>query len=253
MITIGIDIGSTATKTVLLNGAEILYDILPTGWSPKNTGNELITRLLENASMQKLKVSAIVATGYGRESITFADKVITEITCHAKGASFLVSGADMVIDIGGQDSKVIKIDTQGRVIDFIMNDKCAAGTGRFLEVTAVSLGLDVSEMQQYHNTSEMASINSMCTVFAESEVISLLARGIQKEKIVAGLHNAVANRVANMAKRLGVGKKVIFTGGVSLNGAISEMLQTSLETVVITPNFSQYAGALGAAILAKRI
>lgn len=251
MITIGIDVGSTATKAVLLNGKEELYEIMPTGWSPKESGGIIVSRLLEKAHLRKDQVSKIVATGYGRELIDIAHKAVTEITCHGRGAAFLVEDADMVIDIGGQDSKVIKIHRSGRVIDFIMNDKCAAGTGRFLEVTAVSLGLNVSELELYHSSKDMVTINSMCTVFAETEVISLLAAGVEKEKIVAGLHSSVAVRVANMAKKIGKGSKIVFTGGVSLNGAIREMLKLHLEADVVTPKFSQYAGAIGAAIIAR--
>lgn len=251
MITIGIDIGSTASKAVLLNGTKELYEIMPTGWSPKETGKAIVSRLLEKGHLRRDQVSKIVATGYGRDLISIAHKAVTEITCHGRGAAFLVEDADMVIDIGGQDSKVIKIHRSGRVIDFIMNDKCAAGTGRFLEVTAISLGLDVSELEQYHDRKNMVSINSMCTVFAETEVISLLAGGIGKEKIVAGLHSSVAGRVANMAKKLGVGSKIVFTGGVSLNGAVREMLKLHLEADVLTPALSQYAGAMGAALIAR--
>ncbi|MBZ4687535.1 MAG: (R)-2-hydroxyacyl-CoA dehydratese activating ATPase [Clostridia bacterium] len=251
MITVGIDIGSTATKAVLFTEKEEFYHVMPTGWSPKTTGEEIYKKIIEISGCAEKNIDKIVVTGYGRETISFAQKVITEITCHAKGASYLVPGADLVIDIGGQDSKVIKIDDSGRVIDFIMNDKCAAGTGKFLEVTATALGLDVSEMARHCDFQNMVSINSMCTVFAESEVISLLAQGTAKEKIVAGLHNSIASRIANMSKKLGSEAKIAFTGGVALNRGIQEMLQEHLNADLVVSEKSQFAGAIGAALLAR--
>lgn len=251
MVTLGIDIGSTAAKAVVLKEEQLTYHLMPTGWSPKSTGEELCKEVLKKANVRKEELTRIVATGYGRETVDFADKTVTEITCHARGAAYLGQGADMVIDIGGQDSKVIKIDSAGRVIDFIMNDKCAAGTGKFLEVIATSLGLDVSELDKFAQTEDFVSINSMCTVFAETEVISLLAKGVTKDKIVGGLHDSVAKRVANMAKKLGVGSKIIFTGGVSLNEAMRISLLNHLQTEIISPPMSQFAGAIGAALIAK--
>ncbi len=192
-----------------------------------------------------------LGTGYGRISLPFIDKAVTEITCHARGAHHLLVGADMVIDIGGQDSKVILTDGRGGVINFAMNDKCAAGTGRFLEVIAAALGADVSELAEKARGAEPVQISSMCTVFAESEVISLLAQGVDKGKIIAGIHRSVANRVAAMAERLGQGELIIFTGGVAKNEGVKEFLSRELRRDIVVAPESQLAGALGAALLAR--
>ena len=176
MYSIGIDSGSVATKGVLFDGENFEYKIIPTGWSPKNACTEVLEYLLGLKDLKREDVF-IVATGYGRVSIDFADKEITEITCHGKGAHFLNSDIRTILDIGGQDSKVIKLDRDGNLSDFLMNDKCAAGTGRFLEVMSNLLGSDITEIDSLTRGADPENINSMCTVFAESEVVSLLASG----------------------------------------------------------------------------
>jgi len=251
MITVGIDVGSSTTKAVLLNGSDWCWVIRPTGCSPRQAGREALEELLGRAGLKREEVTCMVGTGYGRISLPFIDKAVTEITCHARGAHHLLQGIDMVVDIGGQDSKVILTDGQGNVVDFAMNDKCAAGTGRFLEVIAAALGADVSELADLARGAEPVQISSMCTVFAESEIISLLAQGVEKGRIIAGIHRAVALRVATMAERLGKGELILFTGGVAKNEGVREYLSRELgRKAVVTPE-SQLAGALGAALLAR--
>lgn len=172
MYSIGIDSGSVATKAVLFNGKILAKVILPTGWSPKTASTKAMNLLIGKSGIDKSEVKKIIGTGYGRISMPFADKTVTEITCHGKGAHFLNNNVRTILDIGGQDSKVISLDDNGNVIDFTMNDKCAAGTGRFLEVMSNVLGIDVGELDDFTKDIDPEPITSMCTVFAESEVIS---------------------------------------------------------------------------------
>jgi len=251
MITAGIDVGSTSTKVVLLDDDKMFYIVKPTGWSPRQAGQEAFQELLKKNGYREEQVTKIIATGYGRLNLSFAHKAVTEITCHAKGASYLVPGTDLVVDIGGQDSKVIKIDEEGKVLDFIMNDKCAAGTGRFLQVMAASLGLEVSELAEVAAGHTPVAINNMCTVFAESEVIGMLAQGVDKANIVAGLHASIAKRIVAMINRLGAGQKITFTGGVALNDGVKKSLEEGLHKEITVPKECQLVGALGAALLAR--
>ncbi|MCG9966655.1 acyl-CoA dehydratase activase [Pelotomaculum terephthalicicum JT] len=251
MITVGIDVGSITSKAVLLNGSAWQSVLRPTGYSPRQAGREVFDELLDKAGLARADIGYIIATGYGRTTLDFADKAMTEITCHAKGAHHLVPGADMVIDIGGQDSKVIFTDRQGNVADFSMNDKCAAGTGRFLQVMAAAMGADVSELAELARGEEPVQISNMCTVFAESEVISLLAEGVGRGRIIAGIHRSVAKRVTAMAERIGKGELIAFTGGVSKNEGVREYLARELGREIVVAPESQLAGALGAALLAR--
>ncbi|MGI6492276.1 MAG: acyl-CoA dehydratase activase [Pelotomaculum sp.] len=251
MITVGIDVGSITTKAVLLNGDQWQSLMLPTGWSPRDTGQSAFEQIVANSNLTRDDISYVVGTGYGRISLPFIDKAITEITCHARGAQHLVNGTDMVIDIGGQDSKVILIDEEGNVVNFVMNDKCAAGTGRFLQVMAAVLGADVSELADLAKDAEPVQISSMCTVFAESEVVSLLAQGVPKERIIAGIHRSVAGRVVSMAERLGRGERITFTGGVARNDGVRAFLAKELGREVTVAPEPELAGALGAALLAR--
>lgn len=250
MIAVGLDIGSVATKGVLINGTCKKLTIVPTGWSPREAGQLVISRLLEEAALERHNVDRIFVTGYGRVAFDQADKTVTEIKCHARGIAEIYPEVRTIIDIGGQDSKVIHVDEQGRVTDFTMNDKCAAGTGRFLQVMATALGMDVSELGQAEERGQMLAINSMCTVFAESEIIGLLARGNSKGGIIAGLHQSVGKRVAGMARRMGIEEKAAFTGGVAINSGVRRALEEELGCQVIVPDICQYTGALGAALLA---
>lgn len=253
MITAGIDVGSVSTKVVLLIDDQIKYMVRPTGWSPRDAGLNTYQELLNSVGCKTSDVGAIVGTGYGRISLGIIDKAVTEIHCHARGANYLVGRGGLLIDIGGQDSKAILMNDQGKVIDFAMNDKCAAGTGRFLQVIAAALGVDVSELGELAEGRSPLDINSMCTVFAESEVISLLAKGADKRDIIAGIHRSVARRVWGMASRFGANQSVIFTGGVAQNHDIRNRLSQEADCPVIVPEISQLAGALGAALYAREL
>jgi len=251
MLTVGIDIGSMSTKAVIFNGQSYYKAIAPTGWSPRQAAEQVFNDLLQQAGYSPEQIDFIVATGYGRVSIDFADRVVTEITCHARGAAYLVPGTDLVIDIGGQDSKVIRINEQGQVLDFAMNDKCAAGTGRFLQVIAAALGVDVSELAALSVGKTPLTLNSMCTVFAESEVVSLISQGKEKGEIIAGLHQSIARRIASMVQRMGSLNRITFTGGVARNEGVRKSLEQQIGIPVLVPEDCQMAGAIGAALLAQ--
>lgn len=251
MVVAGIDVGSTAAKAVVLKeGAIAGWAVMPTGWSPRDAGKEVLNQALAQAGLNGSNVEGLIGTGYGRVSLDFLDKAVTEITCHARGANYYYPNNQLVIDIGGQDSKVILVNEQGKVLNFLMNDKCAAGTGRFLQVTVNSLGLELDQLNQLP-PAEPVTINSMCTVFAESEVISLLASGTAKENIVAGLFRSVARRIATMAASIKTGGEVVFTGGVAQSDLLRKMLAKELGTTVSVPPHPQLIGALGAAVIAS--
>ena len=251
MLFAGIDIGSMSTKAILFNGKHLCKAISPTGWSPRQAAQQVYSQLLNQSGNTPEQIDYLVATGYGRVSIDFADRVVTEITCHARGASYLVSGTNLVVDIGGQDSKVIKTNDQGQVLDFAMNDKCAAGTGRFLQVIAAALGVDVDELAVLSAGQTPVALNSMCTVFAESEVIGLLTQGRAKGEIIAGLHQSIARRISSMAQRMGSLDQVTFTGGVARNEGVRTSLEKQLGVPVHVPEDCQLAGAIGAALIAR--
>lgn len=253
MITVGMDIGSVAAKGILIKGRQSYKDIIPTGWSPRGAGEELIKRLTETAGIDSHSIERTFVTGYGRVAFDRADKTITEIRCHAKGVADLLPEVRTIIDIGGQDSKVIRINEQGKVLDFAMNDKCAAGTGRFLQVTSNAMGMDVDELGAAENPLETVSMTSMCTVFAESEVISLLAQNVSRGGIIAGLHKSVARRVASMVRRIGLEGPIAFTGGVARNQGVKRALEEELNCPILVPENCQYTGALGAALLAREV
>lgn len=250
MIVIGIDIGSVAAKGVIVCSGVQQRTIVPTGWSPRDAGQQIIDQLLDLSGIERHRVERIFVTGYGRVAFDQADKTITEIKCHARGIGELYPNVRTIIDIGGQDSKVIRVGERGQVLDFAMNDKCAAGTGRFLQVMATALGLDVSELGENEDPNQMQAISSMCTVFAESEIIGLLARGNPKGAIIAGLHQSVGKRVAAMARRMGINEQVAFTGGVAINLGVKRALEDEIGSAVIVSEACQYTGALGAALLA---
>lgn len=247
----GIDAGSTAIKITLYDGQQLLCRIRPAGWSPREEAASLLTETAQEWGLKPEQLGAIVGTGYGRVSLSGLTKAMTEITCHARGAVYLVPGAKTVIDIGGQDSKMIRLDASGRVEDFLMNDKCAAGTGRFLQVMSNVLGFDLSQAAEAPlPTSEVCRINSMCTVFAESEVIGLLNQGVPRAAILAGLYQSIASRIAAMAGRVGVMNPVVFTGGLSRLPAVHQALERELQQQIIVPQYALFAGAVGAALFA---
>lgn len=254
MYYIGIDIGSTCAKVVVLDEDKkiCLQTVQPTGWSSVDTA-EIIRNNLLDAGINPDENNC-VATGYGRVSVPYADKTITEITCHALGAVEINNMKDtLVIDIGGQDTKVIRIE-DGMVKDFIMNDKCSAGTGRFLEVMANSMGLRPDELCRLAEKGGGVTISSMCTVFAESEVISLIGRGEPKENIAYAVVESIASKVVSQASRLyEKGETVCLTGGLCECDYVRKVLENKLCASVITGAQSRYAGALGAALSAAKI
>lgn len=246
----GIDIGSTASKVVVLNDSKdkILYkDVMSSGWNSKETGRTIIKNLT-NLGYSKDK-SHITATGYGRISVDFADKVITEITAHGEGAHFLGSSDATVIDIGGQDTKII-LQNENRVIDFLMNDKCSAGTGKFLEVMANRLGLDLEEFFEYaKNGGRSITLSSTCTVFAESEIISLMGKGSKREDISSAIVDSIVTKVSKLAERKGHSDYYFLTGGFSSNKYIMDSLSDKLNAKVLSHPDGRFAGAIGAALL----
>ncbi|MGE5592256.1 MAG: acyl-CoA dehydratase activase [Betaproteobacteria bacterium] len=249
----GIDVGSTTTKAVLLDGRVIVgKHAIPTGVDLAAAAEECLDAACRAARVAPEKLAALVATGYGRDRVHCAAVKVTEITCHARGARALVPSARVVVDVGGQDSKVIRLDDDGMVADFVMNDKCAAGTGRFLEVMAARLGVALDDFgTRWERAKEAARISSTCTVFAESEVISLLSHGVRPEPIVKGLCDAVAARLAGMVHRVGLGGGLVMTGGVSRNEGVRRSLQERLQVPVAVPDGAQFAGAYGAALIAS--
>lgn len=250
----GVDIGSLVTKAVVLRGGKVAgYSIISSRTNPKKAGERTLEETVIKANCKREDIKCIVATGYGRNSFSFANKTVTELTCHATGAYYLNPNIRTVIDIGGQDSKVIKLDEYGNMTDFAMNDKCAAGTGRFLEVMANALEVEIEQMGEFSlRSNRPCSLSSTCTVFAESEVVSLIASGASKEDIIAGLHTSIARRVGNMVKSLGLKSEVAFAGGVAKNLGVRKVLQEFLGVKFTRiEQDPQIVGALGAALLAK--
>ncbi len=254
---VGIDIGSTAIKAALVNEERQLVGlhVADSGSLFHKNAKTALQTLLERYSLQREQVRYLIATGYGRKLFKEADDSISEITANAIGAheaGKAYGGVRTIINIGGQDSKAIQIDDQGTVINFAMNDKCAAGTGRFLDVAAANLDIDLEALGEYHFNGRAAplSINSTCTVFAESEIIGLLANGHGKEEIVAGIHYSIAKRTLRLAKRVGIEDRVYFDGGPALNKGLVAALQDELQRELVVPAHPQTTTAFGAAILA---
>lgn len=248
---IGIDIGSTASKVVVL-GDESQRFVIPTGWNSKETINKIKEILYKNNVDIESKDSKVVATGYGRISVDFADKIMTEITCHAVGGKEIAKCDCTIIDIGGQDTKVIVVE-DGLLSDFIMNDKCSAGTGKFIEIMSNRLAVTIEELFSMASQGEALSISSLCTVFAESEIISFMGKGAKKEDIAAGVIDSVASKVASLSSKKQLSDKIILTGGLSNNVYFADLLSKKLQHKVEATADGRYAGALGAALLAKNI
>ncbi|WP_422443632.1 acyl-CoA dehydratase activase [Thermoanaerobacterium sp. DL9XJH110] len=249
----GIDSGSTSTNVVIIdeNKNIISYSIVPTGARALESAREAYRIALKKANLKEEDIAYAVSTGYGRISIPFSDKSVTEITCHGRGAFYLDRGVRTVIDIGGQDSKVIRLDDTGNVTDFVMNDKCSAGTGRFLEVMARALEVSIEDMaREITDFKEDIVISSMCTVFAESEVISLIARNKDKNDIIRGLHRSAASRAVSLLDRIGRCGKYMMTGGVAKNRGVVSEIQHRIGEQIIIPFEPQIVGALGAALIA---
>ncbi len=255
MVVCGIDVGARTAKVALLDpGAPegFRYWIADTGHDPARTGRRLFEEALAAWGARPEDVACTLATGYGRASLPFATSTVTEITCHARGVRHFFADVRTVLDVGGQDSKVIALDERGAVSDFAMNDRCAAGTGRFLEIVARILDLDLDQLGEVAAQAALpATITSMCAVFAESEVVGLLARGTKREDVLAGVHASIASRVATLASRLAVREPVVFTGGVAKNAAMVHAVCRALSlNQVGVPSEPQVTGALGAALLA---
>lgn len=253
MISAGVDAGSRAIKIVLIDADSkqvIAKAVTDQGVEQNKIALQLFERLLKDNGIDKEDVHRIVATGYGRNIVSIADTTITEITCQAVGVRRLMPATMTIIDIGGQDSKLVRLDRTGKVHDFMMNDRCAAGTGRFLEVVAERLEVDLQCLGEMAAKSKKpATISSMCVVFAETEIIGLLAAGEAKEDIVAGVQAAIATRVMAMAGRR-IDLPIIFTGGVAMVSGMDAALQSALQRSVAVSPDPQMTGALGAAILA---
>lgn len=248
---VGIDIGSTATKMAVMNERGILLRtfVCPTGFSSVDAAARA-REALEDAGFA-LAGCATVATGYGRVAVPYADKVVTEITCHGRGAANLFGRDGVVVDVGGQDTKVITIKG-GTVKKFVMNDKCSAGTGRFLEIMADRLGVSQSELAQLAGAGQPTTISNMCTVFAESEVISLVGRGEPRENIANGVIESVVGRVATLAMQ-SPGEEYFLTGGLCDNAYVVGRLSARLGKPVDTRPEARYAGAIGAALCAMDV
>jgi predicted CoA-substrate-specific enzyme activase len=251
MITVGVDIGSITTKSAAMRDKTLLGSkLIFTGYNAEKAGHRVLEELLTELQIESSAVNKIVSTGYGRNSLKIADKAITEITCHAAGAYYLNPGVRTIIDIGGQDSKTIVIDANGKVKDFAMNDKCAAGTGRFLEVMARALEVDLNDFGDISLKAENPSkISSLCTVFAESEVISLISKGEKRTNIIAGIHESIASRVAAMSNRIGVKEPIMMTGGVAKNIGVVKALEKKLNASIAVSENAQVNGAIGAAYI----
>lgn len=251
----GIDVGSLSTDAVILDEAgEIVgYSIVDTAANSTEAAEEALEKALAAAGLGRDRVKRIVSTGYGRVSVPFAQKKVTEISCHSLGAYTLFPDTGTVIDIGGQDSKVIKVGPSGKVLDFTMNDKCAAGTGRFLEVMAAKLQVPLDQMGELSlGAVGEARISSVCTVFAESEVVSLVARNHPKAEILRGLHRAIVNRVWSMVKSLGIQPEVTMSGGVAKNKGVVAFMEEKLGRPIHVYREPQIIGALGAALHARK-
>ena len=249
---LGIDIGSTTSKCVVIDGdGTILGKGLFAAGAGTKGPQAAIDQALGDAGLDRTDIDGICATGYGRNLVDISDRQLSELSCHAKGAAKLFPGVRTVIDIGGQDAKVLSLDADGNMSNFVMNDKCAAGTGRFLDVMASIFGCNVSELSDLDEQSTKAvSISSTCTVFAESEVISKLASGEAVADVVAGIHMSVVDRTVGLVRRLGVTPPVAMTGGVALNDGLRKRLEEKLGTPISTSDFAQYNGAFGAALYA---
>ncbi len=250
--TMGVDIGSITSKCVILkDGQQVLAAAVVNAGTGSDGPQRAVNDALAEAGLTFRDIAYTVATGYGRVIYDAADEEVSEIACHARGAFFQVPGARTIVDIGGQDAKAIRLGPDGRVVNFVMNEKCAAGTGRFLEVMSQALGYTVSELGPLsEKAAEEVAISSTCTVFAESEVISHLAAKKKVEDVVAGIHQSIARRISGLVRRVGLAEKVLITGGVAQNEGVVRALAARLDCDITVPVHTQVNGALGAAVFA---
>ncbi|MGP1528730.1 MAG: acyl-CoA dehydratase activase [Treponema sp.] len=251
--TMGVDVGSTASKCIILkDGKEVVAKSVVSVGTGTSGPARVMKQALEQVGFTSIdQLDAAVATGYGRNSLEAVPAQMSELSCHAKGAYFSFPNVHTIIDIGGQDSKALKIGDNGMLENFVMNDKCAAGTGRFLDVIAKVLEVELSDLEKLDEQStQMLTISSTCTVFAESEVISQLASGAKIPDIVKGIHTAIASRVGSLAKRVGIKDDVVMTGGVALNAGMIRALEKNIGYKIHTNEYCQLNGAIGAALFA---
>ncbi len=253
MYVLGIDSGSTSTNAVIMNQDRtiIASSVIRTGAKSGDSAERILSDVLQKAKLERKDLARIVSTGYGRVSIAFADENVTEISCHGKGAHYFNPRVRTILDIGGQDSKAISLDENGEVHDFVMNDKCAAGTGRFLEMIARTLEVDISELGAIALTStEHIEITSMCSVFAESEVISLIANNKEKADIANGVCHAIAGKAFSLLKRVGLEPEFMMTGGVAKNPGVVRAVEEKLQARLYICEEPEIVGATGAALYA---
>ena len=249
----GVDVGAITAKAALLDDSRLVASaVMAAGYNRAEAAQQVLAQALQQAGLERANVARLVATGYGRVQVPHADRTVTEITCHGRGAHWLCPDVRTVIDIGGQDSKGIAVSAAGKVVDFVMNDKCAAGTGRFLEIMAHALEEDMDRFGELALcASRRVTISSTCTVFAESEIVTHIAAGVPKPEIIAGIHEAIAARIVSMVARIPVQDVVMLTGGVARNTGVARMLEEKLgRSIVVLPE-AQVTGAIGAALFAR--
>jgi (R)-2-hydroxyacyl-CoA dehydratese activating ATPase len=249
----GVDVGSTQTKAIVIDGDRRIVGraLIDTGANVVTAAETAFNSALRQAQLERTAVDFVIGTGYGRYKVEFGDTQVTEIACHARGAAELFPLARTVLDMGGQDTKAIRIGERGDVLDFCMNDKCAAGTGRFLQSAAAALELDLAELGPTALRGRRpVAISTTCTVFAESEVLSWLARGRKIEDILLGVHRSIGQRSYGLLRRVGVEDQIVFTGGVTRNSAMVAVLNELIGTTLQISDESHYMGALGAALFA---
>lgn len=249
----GIDVGAGTAKAVILKDNEIISSsITQVAGNVSEAADEVTENVLKETGLQLDDIGHIISTGYGRNTISYANEAVSEIICHSVGIHFLHKQVRTIIEIGAQDSKIIKVNAEGRVVNFVMNDKCAAGTGRFLEVMARVLGVDLKEMGPLSlNSKNCCSITSTCTVFTETEVVSLRAQGKTVEDLIAGIHKAIASRIITMGSSINFEKVLAFSGGVAQNTGMKKALEDAGGIEILVPEAPQITGALGAALIAK--
>ena len=253
MIVAGLDVGSLTGKAVIMKDDEIIASsIILRTIRPEETAKIVLDEALSKINLKAEEIKYLVGTGYGRTKIPFANTNVSEITCHGRGAHFLVPSVRTIVDIGGQDTKVVALDDEGYVADFGMNDKCAAGTGKFLEGIARALGLKLEDLGPISLESQSPCvISSQCSVFAESEVVTLLADGVEIADIVAGIHRAICSRFVSMARKVKTNKDICVTGGVAKNIGVVKFVEESMGELTPLPEDPQLMGAIGAAVIAR--
>lgn len=252
MTTAGIDMGAQVVKVVVVNDGQILARIMaPTGFEPLEAAQKALDEAIKQARISRDDIKSIVATGAGRKAVTFADKVLTEVTADAKGTTWLLPSVRTIIDIGAEEARGISCDAEGKVLDFAKNDKCAAGAGAFVESMARALEVKVPDMIELSlKSTKEAPINATCAVFAESEVVSLIHAKVEKPDIAHAIHDAIGSRVSSMVRRIPVEKDVALIGGVANNAAIVDVMKKHLEVDIVVPENPQFVSALGAALSA---